>query len=626
MSGSEGEHRKLMAGQLGVWFAQQLSPDDPVYNIGEYLEINGDLDVDLLEVALRHTVSEVEAFHLRFCGDGEALRRFVARSGDWPLHVIDVSSAVDPRAAAEDWMWADMRRPVALREGPLFAHAVFKVGPGRFFWYQRCHHIALDGLSGRIIAARQAPVYTSLLAGRPASGGPLEPVSVLIDADSSYRASAHFEHDREFWRDVLSDFPDVASISGRQVPRARGMSVRQMKDIDSGSAADLRVTVRRLRTNVAGLMIAAAAIYLHRTTGADDIVLGVPVLGRTGTRQREIPGMTSNILPIRLMVCRGTSLEELVRQTSKTVRNALRHQRYQHVDIRKDLRLVDGGSLFGLIINVMSFDYTIQFGDCTAISHNLSNGPVDDVEISVYDRSADGSLQVAFDVNPDLYSAESGKDIARRFESILNWVRVASPADYVGQAGVLDEGERERILAGWNDTAVPVPAVTVAGLFEARAARCPDAVAVVSGDAWVSYGELEERAGRLAHYLRAVGAGAESVVGLCLERGPEMITAVLAVWKAGAASLPLDPDYPVERLAFMLADSQVSVVVSHRPPAAGLPSGHAGDLPAGAGVVWLDDPVVVAAVAAMPPGVPAVAVAAGQLAYVMYTSGSTGQP
>src|SRR5580693_909290 len=141
------EYRELTSAQLGVWYGQQLGPDDAVYNEGEYLEIRGDLDVELFEKALRWTANEIEAIHLRFCGEDDAPRQYIDKRNDWPCHVIDVSAALDPRAAAEEWMWADLRRPIDLRQGPLFRCAVFTAGPGRLFWYQSVHHIAIDGIS-----------------------------------------------------------------------------------------------------------------------------------------------------------------------------------------------------------------------------------------------------------------------------------------------------------------------------------------------------------------------------------------------------------------------------------------------------------------------------------------------
>lgn len=159
-----------MAGQLGVWHAQQMNPDNPIYNMGEYIEIHGVVNTDFFEVAARRVVQEVDCFHLRFEGTApegtadELPRQYFGLRSDWPFPVIDVSGEEDPRSTAESWMRADMRRPVDLQGGELFSHALFKVDEDLFFWYQRIHHIIADGLAGPLIAARVAAVYTALLA------------------------------------------------------------------------------------------------------------------------------------------------------------------------------------------------------------------------------------------------------------------------------------------------------------------------------------------------------------------------------------------------------------------------------------------------------------------------------
>ena len=234
-----------------------------------------------------------------------------------------------------------------------------------------------------------------------------------------------------------------------------------------------------------------------------------------------------------------------------------------------------------------------------------------------------GGLAVVVEYSTALFDAATIGRMAGHLGVLLAAV-AADPARPLSGLGVLTAAERDQLLVTWNDT--PAPVAAAGGIHElaaARAAAAPDVVAVVYAGQSLSYGGLEERANRLAHYLRGVGVGGESVVGLCLERGAGMVVAMLAVWKAGGAYLPLDPGYPPGRLAFMLADSHASVLVSRRGAAAGL----AGELPAGQLVaITLDDPVVAAAVAAAPAGPPPAVAAAGQLAYVIYTSGSTGTP
>ncbi len=155
----------LMAGQLGIWHLAQLSTDTSLYNAGEYLEIRGELNVDLFTRAIRRVIGAADTYHLRFRSDGERIRQYVDKTGNWTLHTVDVSLAPIPRAAAEEWMRSDMRAPVDLQTGPIFTQALFSVGPEEFYWYQRVHHIGLDGFGSTIVALRVAQVYQSLLAG-----------------------------------------------------------------------------------------------------------------------------------------------------------------------------------------------------------------------------------------------------------------------------------------------------------------------------------------------------------------------------------------------------------------------------------------------------------------------------
>ena len=421
MPETEGERRGLMAGQLDVWSAQQLSPGDPI-NVGAYVEIHGDLDMHLFETALRLTMGEVDAVHLRFCETDGTLSQFLAKSDDWPLNVIDVSTAGNPRAAAEDWMWADMRRPVDLREGPLFNHVVFKAGRDWFFWYQRGHHIAIDGLATRIIAGRLAQVYNSLLAGQSPTDGTLEPVSVLIDADAAYKASRDFSRDRKFWSSRLATFPVPADMHERRALTVTSIPLRHAESIDPGIATDLRMAARRLSVTLDDLMIAASAMYLRRSMKAEDVVVGIAVPGRSQKRLCGIPGVTINVLPVRLTIDDKAAIGELVLQASRSARDAVQHQRYRYSDIRADLELPDGMRLFGLTIDGLSAAETAQFDDCVAITHELSKGIVDGLSIGMHEQGEDGGIELVLNANPDLYNAEAVTSIAHHFKNILRYL------------------------------------------------------------------------------------------------------------------------------------------------------------------------------------------------------------
>ncbi|GAA3236494.1 amino acid adenylation domain-containing protein [Actinocorallia longicatena] len=606
-----GTH-ELMAGQLGVWYAQQLAPHSDAFICSEYHEITGDLDTGLMVRAVQLTLDEAQAYRLRFrIVDGEP-RQYVGGDGHDEIHVIDLSDRPDPAAAAREWMRDDAARPIDLLTGPLFRQAVLRVGERRHYWYQRFHHIAVDGYSSAVFAARVAAHYTALTEGREPAGAPLEPLSVLLDDDRSYLSSEDVGRDRRYWLGRLADLPEPRR-TGRPASRLLpARSLRHTCSVEAGVAAELRKVAARSGTSLAGLLVAATAIYQSRLTGERDIVLGVPVLGRTpGTRELRTVGETTNLMPVRLDVRPRDSVADLVRQTTQTVGSALPHHRYRYEQLLRDLGLPDGRALYSMKPNIVTFDHPARFGDCVSVARSLTGGPVDDIGIDVHDHTGTGALHMDVDVNPGLHDAAHGAEVARRFLRVLESV-AAAPAEPIGRIGLLDDGERRRVLTDWNATAAPVPAATVLDLFDRQVRTAPDAPAVLADGESLTYAQVAERAGRLAGHLRRSGVGAESLVAVALPRGVDLVVALLGVLKAGAAYLPVDVTLPAERIAFMIADSRAIAVLG---------SGEVLDdlLPPGVLTIDADD-------VRGPSGEPEAEVRPGQLAYVIYTSGSTGVP
>ncbi|MFI5887016.1 amino acid adenylation domain-containing protein [Streptomyces sp. NPDC051554] len=620
MTEREATRSALMAGQLGIWHAHQLAPDDPRYNIGEYFEFRGPLDLTAFEEALRRTLREVDAFHLRFGGDGADVWQVVGDRDDWTLHRVDVSAKADPRAAAEEWMRADMGCPVDLQEGPLFTSALLTAGDDHYFCYQRCHHIAIDGFSGSVILARVAQVYDALTASGDPDEGRLAPVSVLFEDEGAYRASADRAADEAYWRETLARPPAPLDFGGRGTAGARSRAtVRATQPIGPAGTEALREAARGLRTSLSGLVITASAVYVHRVTGAEDFLVGIPVLGRPGSRRLRIPGMTSNVLPVRCRVQAGMSLGEVAAEVTASVRRGLRHQRYRYEDMLRDLRLVKRGTLADFRVNVMSFDHSaMSFGGCAVSGRNLSNGPVDDVSLAVYDRRGGDGIQIVVDAAADRYDAHDVDEHVDRFRRVLDWA-VRSGADTtVGDAELLGDTERERVLALGSRPAPTVSGAALPALFEAQVARAPGATALTHGGQALSYGELNARANRLARLLRSRGAGPDTRVAVVLERSAGLVVAILATLKVGAAYVPVDPGYPPERIASLLEDSMPLLAVTD--------TASAGAVSGGVPVVVSDDPGTAEWLAGLSGANLTPGVDARQPAYVIFTSGSTGRP
>ncbi|MGF6233855.1 amino acid adenylation domain-containing protein [Inquilinus ginsengisoli] len=611
----------LTAAQSEVWLAEALTPATAQYTIAEYLEIHGPIDPFRFETALRRVVAEAESLHFSFIDDGAGPRQIWDVTADWPFPVIDFSGETDPRVAAEDWMQADLARPVELAHGPLFAYALLRAAPDRFYWYQRSHHIALDAFGGALFAGRLADVYTALVESREPEASPFGVFRDLLAADVEYRGSGAFLQDRRYWTERFADRPAPVSLAGQREPA--GGIVRHRTRLPIGTSAALRDLARAGGTTLPQLLIALTTAYLHRMTGETDLVIGFPVTARSGRTLRGIPGMVANVVPLRLAMSPEMRLADLLGQVGREVRLALRHQRYRYEDLRRDLGLAAGRQhLFATSVNIMPFDYDLRFGGHMARAHNLANGPARDLDIYLLDRGAGQALEFGFDANAALYEADQlaahEARLIRLFEAM-----VEDPSRRIGAVEILAAAERRRILEEWNATAHPSPEATLPELLEAQAARTPAATALIYEEQSLTYAELDARANRLAHHLIARGAGPETIVGLCLERSPAMVVALLAILKAGAAYLPLDPDYPAERLAFMVADAAPLCVITTAALAA--------RLPAAAPRLALDDPGLAAELAVRPATAPTDADRTAPLdprhpAYLIYTSGSTGTP
>ncbi|MGW0890423.1 amino acid adenylation domain-containing protein [Saccharopolyspora sp. NPDC002578] len=620
----QGASLPLSAAQAGIWFAQALDRANPIYNTSEYVEIHGPVDPELFADALTRVLAEADTLRIRVVETEDGPRQLIDRPWEPSLPVVDVSGDADPMSAALRWMRGDLAEQVDLAvggpEGRLFTAALLKPADDRWLWYQRIHHVAIDGYGFSIVLRRVAEVYTALVAGDEPGRSPFGPLESLLEAERDYRASEKFERDAEFWRERFADRPEPGTLAGRSGRTARTF-LRRAADVDSGAADALAGAAQDSRTIWPDALIAGFAAYLHRVTGQREVVLGLPVMGRLGSAASRVPGMVVNVLPLRLSVAPDSTRDELVVQVAKAVRQVRKHQQYRGEDLRRDLRLLGTDRpLFGPMINVKAFDYDLCFGEHSATVHNLAAGPVDDLTVSVY--TVGTGMRFEFDANPDLYTADEISAHQDRFLRFLS--RFAEANGTVGEVDLLSAEERRLVLDEWNGGPVGADrtGMTLPDLFEDQVRRTPEAVALTWGDERITYTELDARANRLAHCLIDHGVGPEQLVALALPRSAELVVSVLAVLKAGAAYLPLDPGNPASRIAYIVADSEPAMLISD--------TAHHANLPADIPRLLLDDPAGAAEIAEHsqrdPRGGERGPLTSDHAAYVIYTSGSTGQP
>jgi amino acid adenylation domain-containing protein len=627
----------LSFAQRRLWFIEQLDVPSALYNIPVEVRLSGEVDAVALGAALRDVIGRHEVLRTVFptAADGQPYQRIIDVDDlAWQLQVVEVFADELPAAAAASTCVFDLETDVPIRAW------LFSAGPGEHVLVLVLHHIASDGWSWAPLARDVATAYAARREGRAPQWAPLpgqyadyalwqrELLGSEDDPDSVISRQA------AYWRDALAGVPEELDLPGDRprppVASHRGHTVPLQ--VCAEEHARLLDLARANRVTLSMLMQAALAVLLSKLGAGTDIPIGAAFAGRTDKGLEDLVGYFVNTLVIRSDLSGNPTFAELLGRIREAGLSALANQDIPFERLVEDLapaRSLARHPLFQVALTVQNnaaavLDLPGLRAEAVSPASPMARFDLDVTISEVADiGGAPAGLRGAVIAAADLFDRESVERIARRLVRVLEAV-TADPGLRVCDVDVLDAAERDRLLVGWNDTAVELPPASVPELVAGQVARTPDAVAVTCGDARVSYAELDARAGRLACYLGGLGAGRESVVALCLPRGVDMVVALLAVWKAGAAYLPIDPDLPAERVSYMLADAAPVCVLTVSAMAGVLPGGDAdaGSIP----VVALDDPRVAAVVSSMSGESATGGVVPEQLAYVIYTSGSTGGP
>lgn len=590
----------LTEAQAGLWFAQRLAPDNPSFNTAHAVWIDGPLDVAAFVAAADQAAGEAEAFALRFAegADGQPLQ--------WhdPAHVPllsvrDVSAEADAAAAARSLMHADRMSPVDPTRDRISQQVLLELGGQRWVWYLRVHHLAADGYGMALFTDRVCALY----AGR--MGEPLPGLAGVLADDAAYRADPRRALAGQWWREHMQGAPAGVGLAGTLA--ASDDALRWVQPLDAAFREQLLQASVRWLQPWPDVLAALSAEYLRRMSAADEVVLGVPYMGRLGNASARVPAMVMNVLPLRVAAGEG-SVEAFTRGLGRQLSQGRKHGRYRGEQLRRDLGLVGAQQrLHGPLVNVQPFYKALTLAGVQATLEVLCTGPVDDLTLG-FRGDGQSLLDLEIEANPALYSRE---DVEAHAARLLHFVSAALQADDIAAVPLATPEEAQQVLQEFNATAHALPETTLVELLQQGMDRDPHAPALVFGDAALDYATLEARSFALAAQLRAMDVGPGSVVAVALPRSLELVIALVAVLRAGAAYLPLDLAHPDERLARILASAQPVCVLAAAEDSARM-----------AGVPMLAPEQWTALSFAAPWADPA----PSDAAYVIYTSGSTGEP
>ncbi len=624
MEGSSGQAMlPLSFAEERLWFIDQLEPDSALYNIPFGLRLKGILNPAVLQRCLNEILLRHETLRAHFESNGEHPVQIIKAAVPLEMPLEDLSGLPEGRRESEAMRIckAEARRPFDLTRDILFRVRLFQLGTTDHLLFLNVHHIVADGWSVNVLLRELTLLYQAFVSGKPSPLPelPIQYVDYAIWQREQLQGET-LEQQLNYWKKQLAGIPELLELPTDRLrpatPSYAGAEIS--RELPQKLADELAELTRRKGVTLFITLLAAFQALLHRHTGMVDVPVGTPVAGRNWKEVEGLVGFFANTLVMRGDLSDDPSFRELLGRTRTMALDAYAHQDIPFEMLVKELRPkrdMSHSPMFQIMLVLLELSQDMAKPDGLDITTIIFNNDTSKFDLNLSIRKQGKALQMVAEYSTDLFDAKTIERILGHYERLLEGI-VANPDEKISRLPLLSEEERQQILMEWNDTAAAHPKdKCLHELFEAQARHTPEAVAVMFGEQSLTYRELNERANQLARHLKKLGVRADSLVGICVERSLEMVVGLLGILKAGGAYVPLDPEYPKERLAFMLEDSGVAVLLTQA---------HLAAPQSGARLVRLDaDWSTITEQSCS--NVPNVATPEN-LAYVIYTSGSTGKP
>ncbi|MEM9340407.1 MAG: amino acid adenylation domain-containing protein, partial [Bacteroidota bacterium] len=612
---------KLSLAQQDVYYEQLLNPKSARYNIGGYATFKGQIDIDQFKRIVEGASEWFDIFSVKFDFTGDEPFQFFSDSRESVLvEKLDLSSAPDPEKEAFNWMQDRFNTAFDLRQDRLYLHSIIKLADDEYLFFGCFHHLIVDGYGFAIYFNYLVEEYKKFLQGSNDSIAIYPSYKDTINKGLNYHQSKHYHQDSLYWKERYDVIPEL--IFGPKKHKEDKCALLSLS-LSKTDNALLDRLAEQTKLNIAQLTIAALLLYFGKTREQQVFGFGTSIHNRRNREDRKTVGMFSGILPFKGEFAPDQLLSDLISDIGRTQRYDYKHGLYPVSHLNRSLNLLSEGrmQLFDLIVNYEKLPFI------DSISPNLS------VQIKELRSTEDLGFPLTicwFDYGLDLplelhayYQGEyfSEVEIELLFQRLLFILRQFEMGldQPVQNISILPEEEKHQLLTVFNDSAVSYPTdQTVVDLFEAQAAKTPEARAVVYEGNTLTYQELDERSNQLALHLINKGIKPDTLVGICIDRSLEMLVGIWGILKSGGAYVPIDPEYPQDRKAYMLEDSGVSILLSDHNNGAGFSDkenvevieldGHWGAISGESSESFqsVSSP--------------------SNLAYVIYTSGSTGRP
>ncbi|WP_299002045.1 non-ribosomal peptide synthetase [uncultured Shewanella sp.] len=634
ISPSIAESFPIVGPQLGIWLADQLATKNNTFAVAQYIEFFGDIDVGVLNKAIKLGLMEADTVHSVYenMPDGVVQTIFPLPTFEQldDISFIDLSMTSEAEEQAMSLMQHDIEQaPRADVVNHSYHHKIIQLptknGKDRWFWYQRYHHLMLDGFSFTALTQRITDIYSALIAKSEIGKSPFTSYKSVINEYIAYDTSAKKGKDQQFWQDYCSKIPPQASLSYQASTNVDGLNTQVIRHKFTLPVAVSKQIQQGACFSIADIASAAILIYLSKMTHQETICIGYPLMRRMGSQALTALGTAVNVLPLIVTVLPEYSFNNIVDILIKEVKKIRRHQKYEAEQIQRDIGLAGGQKrMYSATLNCKLFDYRLDLAGISGHTHQLATGPIEDIEFGVYVHQ--GALSIEFAANASRYTqkelqlhgqrlihilSQYGLDIEKKVDRTIAALSIVTPAE-TNHLTQWSMGKKISLDQYGN---------SIVTLLSKHISRHDSHTAIVFGDQQISFNQLAKRVNQLSRLLLSNHVKHGDLVAVALPRSTESIISIFAIMSIGAVYLPLDLSHPAERLAMMCEDKVPCLILTTKAQQTLLPSNIE--------ALRLDDKSTLELLTACynsPLPADVSVVNKQDLAYVFYTSGSTGRP
>ncbi|WP_258729901.1 amino acid adenylation domain-containing protein [Bacillus atrophaeus] len=539
---------------------ENLYPDTAINHIGGLVQINGKLHLETLQKAIQLCIRQTESLRIRLVKQEESVLQYIEEKTQVHVPSADFTQTDYPFERMLDWAEREFKIPFSLYDGALAQFYVFQTDEATCGYLIKCHHIVADGWSMKIIIDKIKNLYMQLTAGEPLTEE-ADNYSILIEKEKKYLSSSRYHKDAAFWKDEFSHLPDT--FLSKSSAHIAGKRKRYKMEQEHSSA--VYEFIQQQGSSLNALFTASLFWYLSKITGENDFIIGTPVLNRSGKKEKSTAGMTVSTMSVRKKTEHEICFSDFLQEVNSDYMKYFLHQRYPYDELVKELQLAKQGydQLFQIYINSYNTDLASDISGCHVEYDELYNGSQPySLQIAVKEWDEGGAIELQFDYKVSDYSESDIQLLNDRLQRLILLV-IENPEMKLRNLSLLTEQEKRDEIVKWNQTRADYPKdQTIDQLFQGKAAQHPFYTAIEDGSKQVSYQELDKRSNQIARYLIHKGISRGHFAAVSMKHSPDLIAVLLGILKAGGAYVPIDPEYPAERIQYILENSEAAFFIT----------------------------------------------------------------